>query len=191
MGGNTGLTQHSTLTFSSKKAVRDNSGHTPANRLCWRAKRSEGPVHSKSPVGRPSSLALAGNQSRGGAPDQRPQPKSEMQNHLVPKRCIAHFILSSCSVRRWRKIPTPFVHRGVLCHLPYAVSLVGLVVNRPPSIAADVGSIPAFPVDLFRGRVKLGTEKLELQWLPCQAPGVLGSLLGLAGPVSVYYDCMR
>ena len=32
--------------------------------------------------------ALASNRSRGGAPDQRLQPKSEMQNHLVPKRCI-------------------------------------------------------------------------------------------------------
>ena len=37
--------------------------------------------------------ALAGNRSRGGAPDQRLQPKSEMQNHLVPKRCITHFPL--------------------------------------------------------------------------------------------------
>ena len=33
------LTQHSPLTSGSKKAVRDNSGHTPVNRLCWRAKR--------------------------------------------------------------------------------------------------------------------------------------------------------
>ena len=43
-------------------------------------------------MGRPSSLALAGSQSRGGAPDQRLQPKSEMQNYLVPKSCITHFI---------------------------------------------------------------------------------------------------
>ena len=37
--------------------------------------------------------ALAGNRSRGGAPDQRLQPKSEMQNNLVSKRCIMHFPL--------------------------------------------------------------------------------------------------
>ena len=30
-----------------------------------------------------------------------------------------------------------------------------------------------------------------LQWIPCQAFGVTGSLLGLVGPVSVYYDWMR
>ena len=30
------------------------------------------------------------------------------------------------------------------------------------------------------------TSKLALQWLPCQAPGVIGSALGLVGPVSVY-----
>ena len=26
------------------------------------------------------------------------------------------------------------------------------------------------------------TYKLALQWLPCQAPGVIGSALGLVGP---------
>ena len=31
----------------------------------------------------------------------------------------------------------------------------------------------------------------ELQWLPCQAPGVIGSALGLVGPVSVYCDWVR
>ena len=35
------------------------------------------------------------------------------------------------------------------------------------------------------------TEKLALQWLPCQAPGVIGSALGLVGPVSVYCDWVR
>ena len=39
-----------------------------------------------------ASSALAGSRSRGGAPDQRPQPKLDMQNRLVPKRCITHFI---------------------------------------------------------------------------------------------------
>ena len=32
---------------------------------------------------------------------------------------------------------------------------------------------------------------MALQWLPCQAPGVIGSALGLVGPVSVYCDWVR
>ena len=43
----------------------------------------------------------------------------------------------------------------------------------------------------FRGRVIPVTQKLALQWLPCQAPGVLASVLGLVGPVSVYCDGVR
>ena len=37
----------------------------------------------------------------------------------------------------------------------------------------------------FPGRVIPVTSKLALQWLPCQAPGVIGSALELVGPVSV------
>ena len=48
--------------------------------------------------------------------------------------------------------------------------LVGLVVKASASRAED----PGF--------------ELALQWLPCQAPGVIGSVLGLVGPVSVYCD---
>ena len=32
---------------------------------------------------------------------------------------------------------------------------------------------------------------MALQWLPCQAPGVIGSVLGLIGPVSVCCDWVR
>ena len=35
------------------------------------------------------------------------------------------------------------------------------------------------------------TKKLALQWLPCQAPGVIGSVLGLVCLVSVYCDWVR
>ena len=45
--------------------------------------------------------------------------------------------------------------------------------------------------DFFRGRVIPVTQKLALQWLPCQVPGVIGSALGLVGPVSVYCDWVR
>ena len=43
----------------------------------------------------------------------------------------------------------------------------------------------------FRGRVIPVTETLAFQWLPCQVPGVVGSALGLVGPVSVYCDWVR
>ena len=33
--------------------------------------------------------------------------------------------------------------------------------------------------------------KLALQWLPCQEPGGIGSVLGLVGSVSVYCDWVR
>ena len=46
-------------------------------------------------------------------------------------------------------------------------------------------------VGFFRGRVIPVTSKLALQWLPCQVPGVIGSALGLVGPVSVYCDWVR
>ena len=48
-----------------------------------------------------------------------------------------------------------------------------------------------FSPEFFRGRVILVTRKLALQWLPCQAPGVIGSALGQVGPVSVYRDWVR
>ena len=38
---------------------------------------------------------------------------------------------------------------------------------------------------------RMVTQKLALQWLPDQAPGVIGSALGLVGPVSVYCDWVR
>ena len=45
--------------------------------------------------------------------------------------------------------------------------------------------IPLAP-GFFRGRVIPVTLKLARQWLPCQAPGGIGSVLGLVGPVSVW-----
>ena len=43
----------------------------------------------------------------------------------------------------------------------------------------------------FSGSSHTSDLKLALQWLPCQAPGVVGSALGLVGPVSVYCDWVR
>ena len=44
---------------------------------------------------------------------------------------------------------------------------------------------------IFPGRVIPVTEKLALQWLSCLASGIIGSLLGPVGPVSVYCDWVR
>ena len=68
--------------------------------------------------------------------------------------------------------------------------LVGLVVRRPPRERKIPGSNPDC-AGFFRSRVIPVTLKSALQWLPCQAPGVLGSALGLVGPVSVYCDWVR
>ena len=45
--------------------------------------------------------------------------------------------------------------------------------------------------DFFQGQVIPVTSKLALQWLPCKAPGVIWSALGLVGLVSVYCDWVR
>ena len=66
--------------------------------------------------------------------------------------------------------------------------LDGLVVRRPPRGRKIPGSNLACAGSFSRGQVIPVTSKLALQWLPCQAPGVIGSVLGLVGPVSVYCD---
>ena len=43
----------------------------------------------------------------------------------------------------------------------------------------------------FPGQVIPVISKVSLQWLPCQAPGVIGSALGLVGSVSVYRAWVR
>ena len=64
--------------------------------------------------------------------------------------------------------------------------LVGLVVKAFASRVADPGSIPVCAVGIFPGRVVQVTSKLALQ-----APGIIGSALGLVSPVSVYCDRVR
>ena len=68
--------------------------------------------------------------------------------------------------------------------------IVGLVVRCPPRERKIPGSNPAC-ARIFRSRIIPVTSKLALQWLPCQAPGIIGSALGLVGPVSVYCDWVR
>ena len=63
-------------------------------------------------------------------------------------------------------------------------SLVGLVVKASVSRAEDPGFESHLRQD-FSGSSHTSDLKLALQWLPCQVPGVIGSPLGLVGPVSV------
>ena len=55
----------------------------------------------------------------------------------------------------------------------------------------DLSLIPAFAVDIFRGQTLPVTKKFVLWWFPCQVPGIIGSVLGLVGPVSVCCEWVR
>ena len=68
--------------------------------------------------------------------------------------------------------------------------LVGLVVRRPPRDRKIPGSNPA-GAGIFSGSSHTSDFKIGTPVLPCQAPGVIGSALGLVGPVSVYCDWVR
>ena len=70
--------------------------------------------------------------------------------------------------------------------LSHLCPLVGLVVKASAPRAEDPGFDGIFP-----GRVIPATKKLALQWLLCQAPGIIGSGLGLVGQVSVYCHWVR
>ena len=61
------------------------------------------------------------------------------------------------------------------------------------SVTADLfpGGVMSVTVDLFPGGVMSVTSKLVLKWVCCQTPGVIGSALGLVGPMSVYCNMVR
>ena len=67
--------------------------------------------------------------------------------------------------------------------------LDGVVVKASVSREEDPGFESRWRRDFFP--VITVTQKLALQWLPCQAPGAIESALGLVGPVSVYRDWVR
>ena len=69
--------------------------------------------------------------------------------------------------------------------------LVGLVVKVSASRAEDPGFEFRLRRDFSGSSHTSDLKKMALQWLPCQAPGVVGSVLGLVGPVSVYCVAAR
>ena len=70
--------------------------------------------------------------------------------------------------------------------------VVGLVVKVSDSKAEDPGFESRLRWD-FSGIkfYRTVSPKLAIQWLPYQASGVIGSVLGLVGPLSVYCDWVR
>ena len=87
----------------------------------------------------------------------------------------------------------PLHANSVMCTLLLVSAhdcLIGLVVRRRLESGRSWVPTPLAP-GIFRGRVIPVTQKLALQCLPCQAPGDIGSVLGLVSPVSVYCDWMR
>ena len=67
---------------------------------------------------------------------------------------------------------------------------VGPVVKASVTRAED----PGFEFRLrrdFSASSHTNDLKLALQWLPSQAPGIVGSALRLVDPVSVYCDLVR
>ena len=64
------------------------------------------------------------------------------------------------------------------------------MVEASASRAEDPGFESRLRRD-YSGVVIPVTLKWALQWLPCQAPGIKGLVIGLVGPVSVYCDWVR
>ena len=51
--------------------------------------------------------------------------------------------------------------------------------------------IPSFFMGIYPGWFILVTSKSAFKWLPCKAPGIIGSVLGLVGLLLVYCDWVR
>ena len=127
---------------------------------------------------------------------------------VVPSLFLCLALLLSLDLSR-SVIPPLFLCLALLLSLDLSRSVcrsVTLSLSSPPSLSgpprwpsgkasASIAEGPGFESrlrrDFFQGQVIPLTYKLALQWLPCQAPGVIGSALGLVSPVSVYCDWVR
>ena len=69
--------------------------------------------------------------------------------------------------------------------------LVGLLVKAYASRAEDPGFESRMRLDFSRVKSYQWLQNWHLKWLPCQAPGVMGSSQGLVGQVSVYCGWVR
>ena len=96
----------------------------------------------------------------------------------------------ACDTTVQRSCPACYRHDVSVMSVGTTASLAWWL-RRPPPERKIPGSNPPLATGFFRGRVLPVTSNLALQWLPCQAPGVIGSALGLADPVSVSCDWVR
>ena len=104
-------------------------------------------------------------------------PNGIVRNHAGEGYCTSTQSEWNCEESCWRRIL--HVHTVRSRH-----RLVGLVVKASASRAEDPGFESRLRQDFLGVESKIGTPVAK--WLPCQAPGVIGSALGLVGPVSVY-----
>ena len=102
------------------------------------------------------------------------------QERWSPMHTVAKSVCSPCSL--FGCAHAPFLKccsECLLIMLVVADPLVGLVVKASTSRTED-SRFESACAGIFRGRVIL-----------CQAPGAIGSALGLVGPVSIYCDWVR
>ena len=78
---------------------------------------------------------------------------------------------------------------GVRCS-PSVHRLFGLVGKACPSRVADLTVGSSLSGSSHTGDSRIGTL-VASHTSDCQAPGIIGSALGLVGPVSVYCDWVR
>ena len=130
---------------------------------------------------------------------KKKKSKKKTKNHFVAVLC------NPCGSTELENDWSPYPSQQLFSHMmvisrasfpphthTHTHRLVGLVVKASASRASwrFRVRIPLAP-GFFRGRVIPVSSKLALQWIPCQAPGVVESVLGLVDPVSVYCDWVR
>ena len=76
-------------------------------------------------------------------------------------------------------------------HHSFPDHLVGPVINASTARAEDLGIESRLHWDFSGSSHTSDIKNGTLVAIPCQAPGVIGSALGLVGPVSVYCDRVR
>ena len=125
-----------------------------------------------------------------------PGQKSRDASPLACARISAHCTLSLGSFLHLNVVWTFSSMLSVLSlwFSTWVNRLVGLVVKASASRTTD--AVFWFPLSLggggiFQGQVIPVSYKLALKWLPFQAPGVIGSALGLVGSVSVHCAWVR
>ena len=128
----------------------------------------------------------------------RPTPPSQYQQkryrHYTPicSSCRSATQLNTLSQTSNENERSPHTQSNLARWLRQRNRLFGLVVRASASRAEDPGFESRLRRD-FPGSSHTSDFKiiLALQWLPCQAPGVIGPVRGLVGPVSVYCDWVR